>query len=103
GDGVELHWRRPAGAHPFFHVHREIAQVEIAGTDLNPGVGDADERLLKVGLREANCPQHCPGTGSMGPGSQGIGSGRAHEAASVMSEAVSLTPAISFSRVFQLA
>ena len=57
-DGVELHRRAAGGADAGLHVHREIAQVVVARADLDPGVGDADERLLEVGVGEADRLQH---------------------------------------------
>ena len=37
----------PAARMPVLHVHGELAQVVVARADLDPGVGDADERLLR--------------------------------------------------------
>ena len=38
----------PASRMPVLHVHGQLAQVIVAGTDLDPGVGDADERLPQI-------------------------------------------------------
>ena len=48
----------PARADAVFDVHGQIAQVKVAGTDFDPGVGDADERLLEVRVGEADGLQH---------------------------------------------
>ena len=39
-------------------VDREVAQVVIARTNLNPGVRDTDERLLEVGVGKTDGLQH---------------------------------------------
>ena len=41
----------PAARMPSFTCSASVAQVEVAGTDLDPGVGDADERPLEIGSR----------------------------------------------------
>ena len=46
GDGVELHRRAARLTDAVFHVHRQIAEVKVAGTDLDPRVRHADERFL---------------------------------------------------------
>src|SRR5439155_16786472 len=56
--GVELHRRAAGGADAVLDVHGELAQMEIARTDLDPRVGDADERLLQIGVREADRFEH---------------------------------------------
>ncbi len=58
GDGVELERRAAGLADPLLDVRREIAQVIVAGADLDPGVGDADERAIEVVVRQADGAQH---------------------------------------------
>jgi hypothetical protein len=60
GDGVELHGRGAGLADAFLDAGGEAAQVEVAGADLDPGVGDADERLAQVLVGEAHRFQHRP-------------------------------------------
>ena len=48
----------PARADAVLHVHGQIAQVKIARADFDPGVRDADERLLQIGVGEADGLQH---------------------------------------------
>ena len=43
-DGVELDRRAAGLANALLHVRGQLAQVVVAGADLDPGVGDADER-----------------------------------------------------------
>ena len=38
----------PGLAHAAFDVLGEVAQVVVARTDFDPGVGDADQRLLQI-------------------------------------------------------
>ena len=59
-DGVELERRAAGLADPVLHVHGQIAQVIVAGTDLDPGVGDADERLPQILVGQAGGAQHRP-------------------------------------------
>jgi hypothetical protein len=35
----------PAARMPFLHLHRQVAQIVIAGHGLDPRIGDADDRL----------------------------------------------------------
>ena len=44
GHGVELHRRAAGGPHALLDPLRQAAQVEVAGHDLGPRVGDADDR-----------------------------------------------------------
>ena len=64
-DGVELHRRRPGGAHAFLDRGRETAEVQVAGTDLDPGVGDPDEGLPQVVVGEPDRLEHGPGGGAV--------------------------------------
>ena len=47
----------PASRMPCFDGFGDLAQMEVAGADLGPGVGDADDRLVQVFLREADAAQ----------------------------------------------
>src|SRR5205823_3678721 len=61
------------------------AQVVVARTDLDPGVGDADERLLEIGVGEADGLQHRARGSAMRAGGQRIptrGESVAHETTS---------------------
>ena len=57
-DGVELHRRAAGRADAGFDVLGQRAQVQIARADLDPGVGDADERLLQIRVGEAGAFEH---------------------------------------------
>ena len=48
----------PAARTPSFTVVGERAQVQVARHRLGPRVGDADERLLEVGVGEAGGLEH---------------------------------------------
>jgi hypothetical protein len=54
GDRVELHRRAARGADALLDLHGELPQVEVAGHGLDPGVGDADDRLAQVVVGEAD-------------------------------------------------
>ena len=70
-DGVELQ-RRPTGAaNAFFQLGGKTAQVKIAGTDLRPRVGDADQRLGEVFVSHANRLEHRPRPGAIYAAEQG--------------------------------
>ena len=58
GNGVELQRRATGFADASFHVFSEFAQVIVAWPDFNPGVRDADQRLLEVGIVEADRLEH---------------------------------------------
>ena len=47
------------------HRHREAAQVQVARTDFDPGVGDPDEGLAQVVVREPDRLEHGAGGGTM--------------------------------------
>ncbi len=69
GDGVELHRRAAGFAHALLHGFGELAEVEVAGADFGPGIGDADDRLVQVFFREADAAQvgaRCGAAGSFG-------------------------------------
>ncbi len=48
GDGVELHRRAAGLANAFLQRLGNFAQMHIAGTDLGPGIGDADDGLVQI-------------------------------------------------------
>ena len=54
GDGVELHGRAAGLANAFLDGFGDLAQMEVAGADLGPGVGDADDGLVQVVFGEAD-------------------------------------------------
>jgi hypothetical protein len=56
-DGVELHGRAAGLANALLDGLGDLAQMEVAGADLGPGVGDADDRLVQVFLAEANATE----------------------------------------------
>ena len=47
----------PAARMPSFTAAASVAKVEVAGADLGPGVGDSDDGLVQVFLREANAAE----------------------------------------------
>src|SRR5690606_13624588 len=57
-DGVELERRAASLAHALLHAFGERAQVHVAGRDLRPRVGDADERAAEILVREADGAEH---------------------------------------------
>ena len=57
-DGVELHRRAAGGANAVLDPVGQLAQMEIARTDLDPGVGHADERLRQILGGESDGAQH---------------------------------------------
>ncbi len=57
GDGVELHRRAAGCANAFLDCRSDIAQMEVAGADLRPGICDSYDRLVQVFLREADAAQ----------------------------------------------
>ena len=54
GDGVELHGRAAGFADALLDGLGDLAEMEVAGADLGPGVGDADDGLVQVFLGEAD-------------------------------------------------
>ncbi len=48
GDGVELHRRAAGLANAFLQGLGDFAQMHVAGADLGPGVGDADDGLVQI-------------------------------------------------------
>ena len=64
GHRVELHRRAAGLPHRVLHMRGEPPQVEVARADLGPRVRDADERLVQIGLREADRLEHGAGPGT---------------------------------------
>src|SRR5690606_28521784 len=58
GDGVELEGGSAGGSDALFDRGGEASEVEVAGADLDPGVGDADEWLREVIVGEAGGAEH---------------------------------------------
>ena len=69
---VELHRRAAGAADALFHVHGQIAEMKVAGTDLDPGVRHADERLLEIRIGEADRLQHRAGRSAAGARGEGV-------------------------------
>ena len=65
---------RAGGANALLHVLGERAQVQVAGADLDPGVGHADERLPQVGVGEAGALEHGARGRAARAGRQRVGS-----------------------------
>src|SRR6202011_1633318 len=80
-DRVELQRRTPRRANPRLHVRGQLAEMEVAGADLDPCIRDADERLLQVGVGEAHRVEHGPRRGAARAGGQRIRTER-HETTS---------------------
>ena len=57
----------PASRMPCFTASAIVAQMEVAGADLGPGIGDADDRLVQVFFREADAAQIGARRGAVGP------------------------------------
>ena len=66
GDGVELHGRAAGFADALLDGLGYVAEVEVAGADLGPGVGDADDGLVEVFFGEADAAEHGAGCGAGG-------------------------------------
>ena len=60
-DGVELHWSAAGGANARLNMFGEGAQVEVARHRFNPCIGNANDRLAQVFVREADGFQHGAG------------------------------------------
>src|SRR5208337_2603720 len=48
GNRIEFQGRATGGADAGAHVLGQFAKMVVAGSDLDPGVGDADERLGEI-------------------------------------------------------
>ncbi len=57
--------RAAGGADAFLHVNREIAQFVIAVHRFGPRIGDADDRLLQIGVVESDGLQIAAGGGAI--------------------------------------
>ena len=66
GDGVELHRRAAGLADALLDGVGDVAEMEVAGADLGPGVGDADDGLVQVFFAEADAAQVGAGGGAVG-------------------------------------
>ena len=66
-DGVELEGCAAGLAHPPLHVRRQIPQVVVAGPDLRPRVGDADQWPGEGVVVVADGLVHGPRSGAGGP------------------------------------
>ncbi len=64
GDGVEFHRRAAGLANALLDGLGDLAEVEVAGADLGPGVGDADDGLVQVFFAEAYSAQVGAGGGA---------------------------------------
>ena len=60
-DGVELQRCAAGRQNALADVHGQLAEVVVAGTDLDPGVGDPDERLAEVAVGQPVGFQHGAG------------------------------------------
>ena len=58
GDGAELQRVAPAGVHALLRRLRETREAQVARRDLVPRAGDADLRLVPVGVAHADGAQH---------------------------------------------
>ncbi len=58
GDSAELQRVAPAGVHALLRRLRETREAQVAGGDLVPRAGDADLRLVPVGVAHADGAQH---------------------------------------------
>src|SRR3546814_12085552 len=63
-DGIELDRRAAAAGDAGADVPCQVAQCEIAGRNVGPGMDDGDERPGDGRVVESGCPQHGPGGGS---------------------------------------
>jgi hypothetical protein len=66
-DGVELERRGAGRAQARLDVRRQLAEVVVAGTDLDPGIRDADERTRQIVIGEAGGTEHRAGRGPARP------------------------------------
>src|SRR4029078_2558929 len=65
-DGVELHRRAPGLADAVLDRGGELAQVQVAGADLGPGGGQADDGAVERVTVEAGGAQQRPRPGAAG-------------------------------------
>ena len=71
GDGVELHRRAACVADALLDGLGDVAEMEVAGADLGPGVGDADDGLVQVFFAETDAAQVGAGGGAVGAFGEG--------------------------------
>ena len=64
GDGVELHGGAAGVADALLDGFGDLAEMEVAGADLGPGVGDADDGLVQVFFGEAYAAEVGAGGGA---------------------------------------
>ncbi len=57
-DSVELQRSSTGGANAFLHMLREFTEVIVAGTDLDPGIGHANQRFLEVFIAKSRGAKH---------------------------------------------
>jgi hypothetical protein len=55
GDGVELHRRAAGFANAARDVHRQFAQMEVAGHGADPRIGDSDNGLFQILVSKSDC------------------------------------------------
>ena len=73
GDGVELHGGAAGFADALLDGFGDLAEMEVAGADLGPGVGDADDGLGEVFAGEADGAEVAAGSGADGAFGEGDG------------------------------
>jgi hypothetical protein len=61
GDRVEFNGSAAGGADALLYLFREGAEMEIAGRDFRPGIGDGDQRAGEIGVGETGGLQHRAG------------------------------------------
>ncbi len=64
GDGVELHGSAAGFANALLDGLGDLAEMKVAGADLGPGIGDADDGLVQVFFAEAYAAQVGAGCGA---------------------------------------
>jgi len=66
GDGVELHRSSTGVAHALLKRLGNLPEMEVAGADLGPGVGDADDGLVQIFFTETDAAQIAARCGTVG-------------------------------------
>src|ERR1700687_2069773 len=94
GDGVELQGSAAGGANAVFHVLRQFAKVIVAGTNLDPGVGHADQGLAEILVAKAGSAKH----GARGCAMRTVGKGVASRFGLRVAHERVLSPAIDCDR-----
>jgi hypothetical protein len=100
----EFHRGAASRPNAFFDFGGQPPQVEVARPDLDPGVGDADDRPAQVLIREANGFQHRTGRGAIGAIRDGaaVAFWVRHEAASLLAGRQNTGAALWFGRLLCL-